>query len=117
MLSLRVLHFCQVDNYQEAYRLFDKSLFRPTEIEVGRGDASKAAQVLKWRAKTKMPEVAKRLVEACAKELEGPRTLVSRLNPEVLRLDRRGKYLVARASRAEARFRLDVNEAEMAMAL
>jgi GDPmannose 4,6-dehydratase len=48
----------------------DKDLFRPTEIEIGRGDASKAASVLNWRAVTKMPEVAKLLVDECVWELE-----------------------------------------------
>jgi GDPmannose 4,6-dehydratase len=48
----------------------DKALFRPTEIRVGRGDASKAASLLKWQAKTKMPDVAKRLVDECTMELE-----------------------------------------------
>jgi GDPmannose 4,6-dehydratase len=48
----------------------DQRLFRPTEIAIGRADASKAASVLKWSAKTKMPDVAKLLVEACMKELE-----------------------------------------------
>jgi GDPmannose 4,6-dehydratase len=50
----------------------DKGLYRPTEIAVGRGDASKAESVLKWKAKTKMPEVAKLLVDECAKELQQP---------------------------------------------
>jgi GDPmannose 4,6-dehydratase len=48
----------------------DQHLFRPTEIEVGRADASKAANVLPWQATTKMPDVAKLLVEGCIKELE-----------------------------------------------
>jgi GDPmannose 4,6-dehydratase len=48
----------------------DKDLFRPSEIAVGRGDASKAAKFLKWQAKTKMPDVAKLLVDACVQELE-----------------------------------------------
>ncbi len=48
----------------------DKGLFRPTEIAEGRGDASKAATVLHWQAKIKMPEVAKMLVDACTRELE-----------------------------------------------
>jgi GDPmannose 4,6-dehydratase len=62
--------FSHVGLDAQKFLRIDKSLFRPTEIEVGRGDASKAAQILKWRAKTKMPEVAKRLVEECVKELE-----------------------------------------------
>jgi GDPmannose 4,6-dehydratase len=53
------------------YLRIDRSLFRPTEIEVGLGDASRAASRLKWRAKTKMPEVAELLVDHCLKELEG----------------------------------------------
>jgi GDPmannose 4,6-dehydratase len=52
------------------YLKIDKSLFRPTEIAVGRGDASKAARVLKWQAKTKMPDVARLLVDDCLKEIE-----------------------------------------------
>jgi GDPmannose 4,6-dehydratase len=56
------------------YVKVEKGLFRPTEIAVGRGDASKAASVLKWQAKTKMPEVAKRLVDACAYDLRQAKT-------------------------------------------
>jgi GDPmannose 4,6-dehydratase len=52
----------------------DKALFRPTEIEIGRGDASKAERLLNWRAKTKMPDVAKLMVENCMHELEGIKT-------------------------------------------
>lgn len=52
------------------YVKVDKDLFRPTEIEVGRGDASKAASELNWQAQTKMPDVAKLLVEDCVRELE-----------------------------------------------
>jgi GDPmannose 4,6-dehydratase len=47
----------------------DKSLFRPTEIAAGRGDPSKAAQTLNWRARTKMPQVARLLVDECLREL------------------------------------------------
>jgi GDPmannose 4,6-dehydratase len=42
----------------------DQTLFRPTEIMIGRGDASKAAQKLRWRPKYKMDEVARMMVEA-----------------------------------------------------
>ncbi|MBV8226363.1 MAG: GDP-mannose 4,6-dehydratase [Verrucomicrobia bacterium] len=52
------------------YVKVDKDLFRPTEIEVSRGDASKAASELNWQAQTKMPDVAKLLVEDCVRELE-----------------------------------------------
>jgi GDPmannose 4,6-dehydratase len=57
------------------YVRVDKGLFRPTEITVGCGDASKAASILKWRAKTKMPDVAKLLVDECTKELERTETV------------------------------------------
>jgi GDPmannose 4,6-dehydratase len=33
---------------------FDQTLFRPTEIMIGRGDASKAAEKLGWKPKYKM---------------------------------------------------------------
>lgn len=54
----------------ERFLKVDKALFRPTEIDVGRGDPSKAAQILDWHARTKMPEVAQLLVDECVKELE-----------------------------------------------
>lgn len=56
------------------YVKIDKVLFRPTEITVGRGDASKAASILKWQAKTKMPDVAKLLVDECTHELARAKT-------------------------------------------
>ncbi len=48
----------------------DNSLFRPTDIQISRGDATKASKILNWQAKTKMPEVAKLLADDCVRELE-----------------------------------------------
>src|SRR5260370_6677608 len=59
--------FQQVGLDPARYVKIDKSLFRPTEIEVGRGDASKAASVLKWQAGPKLPQVAKLWVDAALK--------------------------------------------------
>ena len=42
----------------------DASLFRPSEIRSGFGDASKAAARLGWKARTLMPEVVQRMVNA-----------------------------------------------------
>lgn len=42
----------------------DASLFRPSEIRCGFGDASKATAHLNWKARTLMPEVVKRMVTA-----------------------------------------------------
>jgi GDPmannose 4,6-dehydratase len=61
--------FRQVGLNPTKYVKIDKGLFRPTEIEVGLGDASKAAEILKWQARTKMPDVARLLVDECLKEL------------------------------------------------
>lgn len=61
--------FLQCGLESDRYVKIDKSLFRPTEIALGLGDASKAASVLKWQAKTKMPQVAKLLVDECVNEL------------------------------------------------
>jgi GDPmannose 4,6-dehydratase len=47
------------------YLRSDKTLLRPSEIRVGGGDPSKARQKLGWSAGTQMPEVAKKLVQAC----------------------------------------------------
>jgi GDPmannose 4,6-dehydratase len=43
----------------------DKNLFRPTEIMIGRGDASKADRVLGWRPRYRMEDVVRMMVEAC----------------------------------------------------
>jgi GDPmannose 4,6-dehydratase len=42
----------------------DETLFRPTEIMIGRGDASKASEILGWKAKYKMAEVVQMMVQA-----------------------------------------------------
>ncbi len=42
----------------------DRSLYRPTEIAVGRGNPEKAKIKLGWEATSKMPEVVRQMVEA-----------------------------------------------------
>ncbi len=42
----------------------DTSLYRPTDIAVGRGNPGKAKAKLGWEATSKMPEVVRRMVEA-----------------------------------------------------
>ena len=49
----------------------DPALYRPSEIREGRGDASKAANMLGWRATMKMTDVARAMVEA---ERQAPAT-------------------------------------------
>ena len=44
----------------------DRTLFRPTEIMIGRGDASKAAVKLGWKPKYKMDEVVRMMVQAAS---------------------------------------------------
>lgn len=39
-------------------------LFRPTDISVGRGDASKAERQLKWKAQFRMPQVVAMMLQA-----------------------------------------------------
>jgi len=62
--------FRQVGLEAERFVKVDKTLFPPTEIPVGRGDPSKAARILNWQAHTKMPEVARLLVDDCVKDVE-----------------------------------------------
>ncbi len=52
-------------NWKE-HTIIDQALFRPTEIMIGRGDASKAARKLGWKPKYKMEEVVRMMVEAAA---------------------------------------------------
>lgn len=42
----------------------DRSLYRPTDIAVGRGHPAKAREVLGWQAKSKMQDVVRMMIEA-----------------------------------------------------
>jgi GDPmannose 4,6-dehydratase len=48
------------------YTQTDPNLLRPTEIMIGRGDAFKASTKLGWKAKYRMADVARLMVEAAA---------------------------------------------------
>lgn len=48
----------------------DKSLYRPTDIAVGRANPAKAKQKLGWEAKFKMPDVVRMMVEAQRDRME-----------------------------------------------
>lgn len=48
----------------EKYTVIDKSLFRPTDLNIGRANASKAAEQLGWQASYQMDDVARMMVEA-----------------------------------------------------
>ncbi|HTP65771.1 MAG TPA: GDP-mannose 4,6-dehydratase [Geobacteraceae bacterium] len=48
----------------------DSSLFRPTEIGIGRGNPAKARKVLGWEATVRMPQVVQKMIEAELKELD-----------------------------------------------
>lgn len=46
------------------YIVKDEKFFRPAEVDVLRGDASKAERELGWKPKTSFPEMIKRMVES-----------------------------------------------------
>jgi GDPmannose 4,6-dehydratase len=48
----------------EDHVVSDPSFMRPTDLSVSRGNALKASQRLNWRAKFKMPDVVKMMIEA-----------------------------------------------------
>jgi GDPmannose 4,6-dehydratase len=50
-------------NWQE-HTIIDNSLYRPTEIAIGRGNPRKAKEMLGWEAKYKMPDVVRMMVQA-----------------------------------------------------
>lgn len=56
--------FACVDLDWHDHVISDPKLLRPTELAVGRGNPTKAWQMLGWQAKYKMPEVARMMVEA-----------------------------------------------------
>jgi len=58
--------FEAVGLYWREHTTIDRTLFRPTEIMIGRGDASKAAVKLGWKPKYKMDEVVRMMVQAAS---------------------------------------------------
>jgi GDPmannose 4,6-dehydratase len=56
-------------NWQD-HVVVDKSLFRPTELAIGKGNPEKAKNNLEWEAKYKMPDVVKMMVNAKLGKLE-----------------------------------------------
>ena len=54
----------------EDHLVLNRSLYRPTELMVGLGDASKAASLLDWRPKYRMADVARMMVEAFQAEMK-----------------------------------------------
>lgn len=51
-----------------AHVVVDPTLLRPSDLATSRADPGKAAQQLGWRAKSKMPEVVRMMLEAESKE-------------------------------------------------
>lgn len=54
---------CAGLNWQD-HVMIDESLYRPTELAVGRGNPAKAKEKLGWEAKYKMADVVRMMVEA-----------------------------------------------------
>lgn len=53
----------------------DPSLFRPTDFSVSKADPGKATRILGWRARSSMPDVVRRMVEAEQSLIQNYRTL------------------------------------------
>lgn len=58
------LAFEEVNLSWQNYLAIDQDLFRPSEISGGYGDPSKARKELNWEARSKMPEVVRKMVKA-----------------------------------------------------
>jgi GDPmannose 4,6-dehydratase len=56
--------FRQVGLDWREHTVTDKCLFRPTEIMIGRSNASKATERIGWKAKYHMESVARMMIEA-----------------------------------------------------
>ena len=52
------------------YTIYDNSLFRPSDISESLGDPSKAAKILKWKAKYLADDVIKMMIEHQLKEIK-----------------------------------------------
>jgi GDPmannose 4,6-dehydratase len=55
----------------EAHTVIDEKFFRPAEVDLLIGDASKARKVLGWKPRTSFPELVRMMVDADKALLEG----------------------------------------------
>jgi GDPmannose 4,6-dehydratase len=56
-----------------SHTVVSDTLFRPTDISEGRGNASKAERLLPWKARAHLPEVIDMMVQAELAGLRPPR--------------------------------------------
>jgi GDPmannose 4,6-dehydratase len=68
------LVFGALDLDWRKYTVVSNTLFRPTDISEGRGDAGKARRLLHWRAQARLPEVITRMVAAELESMPPPGT-------------------------------------------
>ncbi len=68
--------FSQLDLNWRDYVKFDPRYLRPTEVNILQGDASKARNLLGWKPKVFMPQLARMMVEHDMKLAEKERTLI-----------------------------------------
>jgi GDPmannose 4,6-dehydratase len=71
--------FSQLGLEWRAHTETSQTLLRPTDIQAGRGDASKAAQILGWRASRRMRDVIALMIQS---EMDAPVT-----HPETVNAD------------------------------
>ena len=67
----KVAFECLGMDYREFIKV-DSHLFRPGEVDVSRGNASKAERVLGWRPRTSLRDLIAMMVEADLRRLGGP---------------------------------------------
>jgi GDPmannose 4,6-dehydratase len=68
------LVFGALDLDWREYTVVSNTLFRPTDISEGRGDAGKAQRLLEWRAQAHLPEVITKMVAAELESMPPPGT-------------------------------------------
>ena len=56
------------------YTIVSDTLFRPTDISEGKGNAAKAERILAWKARARLPEVIEMMVKAELDGLRSPHT-------------------------------------------
>ena len=62
----------------DTHSVIDPELFRPAEVDVLLGDASKARSVLGWEAETSLETMIHEMVDADLERLQNPRSYVPR---------------------------------------
>ena len=75
--------FAHIGADMDEHLVIDPTLFRPSEVDVLLGDASKAKRVLGWAPETSLEAMIVEMVEADLARLSAPQAAMEQAQPEI----------------------------------